>query len=96
MMVLISRSERSTGALPEIRLARETVQPVQLAADSQIMGGPPPAARALPRGPSACCSPRIAADAVQYFMKSRLEIFINFLLVFWIHNLRFNRLVKPF
>src|SRR5512143_1541819 len=79
-MVLISRSDRSTGALFEIRFARETVHPVQLAADSQMMGGPLPAASALARGPSADVSPSAAADAVQYFMNSRRDTFIFFLL----------------
>ena len=80
-MVLISRSATSTGALLDIRFARETVQPVQLAAYSQIIGGPPVLASAFAREPSEDVNPSAAAEAVQYFMKSRLETFIFFLLI---------------
>ncbi len=76
-MVLISRSVRSTGPLSDMRLANEMVQPVQLAADSQMMGGPSPAARTLPSGPRVDCRPSAAAEAVQYFKKSRLVILIG-------------------
>jgi hypothetical protein len=59
------------------------VQPVQLEADNQMMGGPLPAANAFASGPSAEVSPRATAEAVQYFKNSRLVTFIFFLLGFW-------------
>ena len=55
------------------RLARETVHPVQLAPLSQMIGGPPPAARAFSKFPRTDrFKPRTAAEPIQYFMKSRL------------------------
>src|SRR6266540_1543780 len=82
-MVLISRSARSTGALLEIRFASETVQPVQLAADSQMICGPLVLASAFARDPNVDVSPSAAADAVQYFINSRRVTFIFSSLV-WI------------
>jgi hypothetical protein len=58
------------------------VQPEQLAPLIQMIGGPLVLASALARGPSAEVSPNAAADALQYFMKSRLVIFIFSLLSF--------------
>jgi hypothetical protein len=73
---LISRSATSTGALPDIRFARETVQPVQPAALSQRIGGLSPTfARTFSRGPNADVNPSAAADIVQYFRNSRLDTF---------------------
>jgi len=67
------------GSLVEMRLARETVQPVQFAAAIQIIGGPPPVARTFSRVPKTeHSSPRAAADPRQYFKKSLLDTFTFF------------------
>ena len=74
--MLMNRSATSVGLLVEMRLAKETVQPVQFDAAIQMMGGPPPVARAFSRVPSKDpLSPKVAADPTQYFKKSRLVTF---------------------
>jgi hypothetical protein len=70
------RSAASVGLLVEMRLAKETVQPVQFAAAIQMIGGPPPVARALSKVPRVeLSSPRAAAEPKQYFKKSLLDTF---------------------
>jgi hypothetical protein len=70
------RSAASVGLLVAMRFANETVHPVQFAAAIQMIGGPPPVARALSRVPRVeWSSPRAAADPRQYFKKSLLVTF---------------------
>jgi hypothetical protein len=68
---LTRRSATSVGAEVDTRLASETVHPVQLAALSQIMGGPPPAANTFSKLPNTDeLRPKAAADPRQYLRKS--------------------------
>jgi hypothetical protein len=79
LTVLIRRSAAPEGLLVEMRLARDTVHPVQLAAEIQMIGGPPPVASAFSRLPKSDeLSPKVAADPTQYLRKSLLDTFTSF------------------